>query len=57
MILLSYAFYIPVILYVQQGPMIDMLMIPKTMAYAGIALIFYFALFSKTTENDSTVLQ
>jgi hypothetical protein len=43
MILISYAFYIPVILFVQQAPLIGMLMIPKTLAYVGIALIAYRA--------------
>ena len=47
-ILVSYAMYIPVILFVQQVPTIGMLMIPKTMAYVGIALIAYFSLFRQT---------
>ena len=38
-ILLSYGFYIPVILFVQQVPAIGMLMIPKTLAYVAIAVI------------------
>jgi hypothetical protein len=53
MILLSYAFYIPVILFVQQMPIIGMLMIPKTMAYLGIALIAYYTLFRQTTELET----
>jgi hypothetical protein len=40
-ILISYAMYLPVILFVQQVPMIGMLMIPKTMAYVAIAFIAY----------------
>ena len=52
MILLSYAFYIPVILFVQQMPMIGMLMIPKTMAYVGIALIAYLSLFRQTAGQE-----
>lgn len=40
-ILVSYAFYIPVILFVQRVPMIGMLMIPKTMAYVAIAVVAY----------------
>lgn len=52
MILLSYAFYIPVILFVQQMPTIGMLMIPKTMAYVGIALIAYFSLFRRTAAEE-----
>ncbi len=53
MILLSYAFYIPVILFVQQMPMIGMLMIPKTMAYVGIALIAYYSLFRQTAGKET----
>jgi hypothetical protein len=46
LILVSYAMYVPVILFVQQIPMIGMLMIPKTMAYVAIAIIAYNSLFS-----------
>ena len=53
MILLSYVFYIPVILFVQQMPLIGMLMIPKTMAYVGIALIAYTSLFRQTAELET----
>jgi hypothetical protein len=41
LILVSYGFYIPVILFVQRVPMIGMLMIPKTMAYVAIAWLAY----------------
>lgn len=44
-ILVSYACYIPVILFVQQSPAIGMLMIPKTLAYVAIAFLAYFDLF------------
>jgi len=40
-ILASYAFYTPVILFVQQAPTVGMLMIPKTLAYVLIAIIAY----------------
>jgi hypothetical protein len=53
MILLSYAFYIPVILFVQQVPAIGMLMIPKTMAYVGIALIATYSLFRQTESQEA----
>jgi hypothetical protein len=46
MILVSYAFYAPVILFVQQVPAIGMLMIPKTLAYVAIAAIAYQSIFS-----------
>ncbi|GAB4575630.1 MAG: hypothetical protein Kow0077_28060 [Anaerolineae bacterium] len=45
MILASYAFYTPVILWVQQVPALGMLMIPKTLAYVAIAWIGYRAFF------------
>ena len=45
MILVSYAMYTPVILFVQQAPLIGMLMIPKTMAYVGVGFIAYAALY------------
>jgi hypothetical protein len=45
-IVVSYAMYIPVILFVQQVPMIGMLMIPKTVAYVAIALIVYQGFYS-----------
>jgi len=50
MILLSFAFFIPVILFVQKMPMIGMLMIPKTLAYVAIAVIAYKNIF-KTPET------
>jgi hypothetical protein len=40
-IVLSFAFYIPVILFAQQVPTIGMLMIPKTCAYLAVAIIAY----------------
>ncbi len=45
MIVASYAFFIPVILFVQKFPLIGMLMIPKTLAYVAIAVIAYKNLF------------
>ena len=45
-IVVSYAFYIPVILLVREIPEIGMLMIPKTVAYmvmAWLAYKYYFA--------------
>ena len=44
-ILISFGFYFPVILFVQEVPMIGMLMIPKTLAYVAIAVIGYLNLF------------
>lgn len=44
MIAASYAFYLPVILWVHRVPALGMLMIPKTCAYMAIAWIAYRAL-------------
>ncbi|MBN2469570.1 MAG: hypothetical protein JXN59_02505 [Anaerolineae bacterium] len=41
MIFLSFAFYVPVILFVQQAPLLGMLMIPKTCAYLVMAWVAY----------------
>jgi hypothetical protein len=41
MILVSYACYVPVILFVQQVPLVGMLMIPKTVAYVAVGFIAY----------------
>ena len=45
MILVSYACYAPVILFVQTVPIVGMLMIPKTLAYVAIGFIAYFDLY------------
>ena len=52
-ILVSYAMYLPVILFVQQIPIIGMLMIPKTVAYVAIAVIAYNALY-RTRELETS---
>ncbi len=43
-IVLSFGFYIPVVLWADTIPMIGMLMIPKTCAYMWTVLIGYFAM-------------
>lgn len=45
MILFSYACYLPVIFFVQQAPLVGMLMIPKTLAYLAIGFIAYSDLY------------
>jgi hypothetical protein len=45
MILVSYACYIPVLLFVTRVPLLGMLMIPKTCAYLAVAFIAYNTLF------------
>jgi len=47
MVLVSYGFYIPVILFVQRLPMLGMLMIPKTLAYVAIAWLAYANLYAR----------
>jgi hypothetical protein len=56
MILVSYACYTPVILFVQQVPMLGMLMIPKTMAYVAVAFIAYFALYKPRPAAEQSPL-
>lgn len=46
-VICSFAFYIPVILFVQKVPMIGMLMIPKTIAYVLMAIFGYNQLFNR----------
>lgn len=52
MIFISYACYTPVILFVQQVPMIGMLMIPKTLAYVAVAILA-LKLFKENREKQS----
>lgn len=53
MILVSYACYLPVVLWVQQQPMLGMLMIPKTMAYIVIGFIAYNSLYRQIPSITS----
>ncbi len=50
MIFTSYLFYIPVPLFVERVPMIGMLMIPKTLAYVGMAWITFTTFFRQRSE-------
>ena len=54
MILTSFAFYAPVILFVQQYPLIGMLMIPKTLAYVAIAFLAYGRFFREKSPQQRT---
>jgi hypothetical protein len=56
MILLSFAFYAPVILFVAQIPALGMLMIPKTLAYVAIAFIAYRELFQPNAVSNGSEL-
>lgn len=51
MILLSYAFYAPVIFWVREFPMLGMLMIPKTLAYLGMAFFAYADFYRRTPQT------
>jgi len=48
LIVLSYAFYLPVILFVQQVPLVGMLMLPKTVVYLLMAWLVYARLFRRS---------
>ncbi|HBA48345.1 MAG TPA: hypothetical protein DCZ91_11225 [Lachnospiraceae bacterium] len=50
-IVLSFGFYIPVVLWADTVPMIGMLMIPKTCAYVWTVLIGYFAMKQECKEE------
>ncbi|MDE5758562.1 MAG: hypothetical protein K2H85_08110, partial [Allobaculum sp.] len=50
-ILLSFGFYIPVVLWSGQYPLIGMLMIPKTIAYIWILCMGLFA-YKKQVQGD-----
>ncbi len=52
MVVVSYAFYTPVILFAQQIPMIGMLMIPKTCAYVAVAIFAYFGLWKNKKSTN-----
>lgn len=45
LIVVSFAFYLPVILFVQRAPMVGMLMVPKTLAYVAMAWLLVARLF------------
>ena len=51
LILVSYAFYIPVILWVRRLPLLGMLMIPKTIAYLAIGVIAYVGLYRRADDQ------
>lgn len=54
MIFISFACYIPVVLYVQDIPGMGMLMIPKTIAYVAMGVIGYKELFN---EHEKPMLK
>lgn len=54
-IVLSFAFYIPVVLFADKIPMIGMLMIPKTCAYVWTVLIGYYSMRKEQTISYKEV--
>ncbi len=56
LIALSYAFYLPVILFVQRAPMIGLLMIPKTLVYLVMAWLALVRLFRAGPRQRLTAL-
>ena len=55
MIAISYAFYAPVILWAAQAPLLGMLMIPKTLAYVGIAILVYRRMYAHPADKQVDV--
>jgi hypothetical protein len=51
MILISYACYMAVVLFVEQVPLIGMLMIPKTVTYVVVCLLAYNRLYAASTAR------
>lgn len=51
-VVLSFAFYIPVVLFADKIPLIGMLMIPKTCAYVWTVLIGYNAMRKEVKYNE-----
>ena len=54
LILVSYAFYLPVILFVQRWPEVGVLMVPKTLAYLAMAGLVYARLFKPHGAYDTS---
>lgn len=52
-IVLSFAFYIPVVLFAADLPWVGMLMIPKTLAYVWTVLIGYRAMHKDLADNKT----
>jgi len=51
LILISYATYIPVVFYIQNFPLLGLLMIPKTMAYLVMAALVYMVLYHESSAQ------
>ena len=55
-IVLSFAFYIPVVLFADAVPLIGMLMIPKTCAYVWTVLIGYMSMKNKLAKKTTSTI-
>ncbi len=51
LIVISFLCYLPVILWVQQLPLLGMLMIPKTIAYLAIGVVAYLSLYRRADRE------
>lgn len=54
-IILSFAFYIPVVLLADKYPLVGMLMVPKTLAYVWTILIGLFDMKSSLKKEESSL--
>ena len=52
MILVSYAFNVPVVLFVETAPMAGMVMIPKTIAYVAVAWVAVLEVFHRASAES-----
>ena len=52
-IVLSFAFYLPVVLWADAVPLVGMLMIPKTCAYVWAVVIGYRAMGQELEKGDA----
>ncbi len=53
-VLFSYLFFIPVILFSREVPVVGMLMIPKTVMYVAIAFLAYYGLWPQAKSSQVT---
>ncbi len=56
-IVLSFAFYIPVVIWASEVPLLGLLMIPKTCAYVWTILIGFFAMRKDNKQDNVEIVQ
>ena len=54
LVCISFAFYLPVILFIRSVPALGMLMIPKTLAYVAMAIVGYRRVYRPRHETPVT---